>query len=248
VALIPATYQIVGLGHLMTLLGCASTAAALTYLTLRLRRLVERRVWWTAAVLLGVALLCYFAAVPLLLVALSLTLLATVRRDPPIARALVGAGLTGAAIAFALYYVNWTWPFLTETVPALLARGGSANDGAPIPRLLAQPDKLAYTFGSALVPLAAFAGLAWGVKGDERRVLWPWAALLPLFSLLDIKFNFLLKHHYFTIVPVGLGVALLLDRLMGRGRRWRVAAGAALLALGVLGARLAAATAFGWIP
>ena len=31
--------------------------------------------------------------------------------------------------------------------------------------------------------------------------------------MLDARFNFLLKHHYFTIVPVGVGLALVVGTI-----------------------------------
>jgi 4-amino-4-deoxy-L-arabinose transferase-like glycosyltransferase len=247
--LIPASYQIVGLGHLMTLLGCFATSLALTFLTLRLGRLAERSSWWIAAALLGAALLSYFAAVPFLSLTLGLTLLWLWHRgEAARARALAGAGLLGAALAFALYYVNWAWPFLSETVPQLLSHGGSANQGSALSRLLLQPSKLQYTFGSLALPLLAALGLGWRARGDERYVLWPWMALLPIVSLLDVRFNFLLKHHYFTMVPVAVGLGLLLERGLAAGRGGRLASAAGLLALALLALRLAGATAFGWIP
>jgi 4-amino-4-deoxy-L-arabinose transferase-like glycosyltransferase len=247
--LIPASYQIVGLGHLMTLLGCFATAVALTFVTLRLGRLSERSSWWGAAALLGAALLSYFAAVPFLVVMLGLTLLWLYRRgERSIARNLLDAGLTGAGIAFALYYVNWAWPFLSESVPALMARGGTANEGSALSRLLLQPSKLDYTFGTLAVPLLAAVGLGWRVRGDDRYVLWPWMALLPIVSLLDVRFNFLLKHHYFTMVPVALGLGLLIARGSSGSRVWQIASAAGLVGLLLLATRLAADTAFGRIP
>jgi hypothetical protein len=73
-------------------------------------------------------------------------------------------------------------------------------------------------------------------------------ALLPIVSLLDVRFNFLLKHHYFTMAPVAVGLGLLLERGFSAGRGWRLASAAGLAVLAVLAARLAGATAFGWIP
>jgi hypothetical protein len=75
-----------------------------------------------------------------------------------------------------------------------------------------------------------------------------WAAVLPAFSVADLFFNLLLKHHYFTTVPVAAGAGLLLASLARRGAAGRVAAGV-LLALAVaLGVQTALDTALGRIP
>jgi hypothetical protein len=165
----------------------------------------------------------------------------------------VTATLAAAALAFVLYYASWTWPFLKESVPRLLAGGGAAGAQATAaaepfwPRVARIPAKLADSYGSAIVPLAGLAGLLL-LKGlPERALLWAWAAVLVVFSGLDVFFNFLLKHHYATMVPVAVGLGLLLDRLSRRPRGSLV--GAALIAfLLVLGVRVALDTALGRIP
>jgi hypothetical protein len=132
-------------------------------------------------------------------------------------------------------------------VPKLLA--GSAHEPTPVfERLALEPSKLAYSYGSLLVPLAGFAGLASLRPSWERRVLWCWAAILPVVSGADVFFNFLLKHHYYVMAPMAVGAGALLARAEGVSRvgRWAAAAGAAALAL--LGLRTALDVALGLIP
>jgi hypothetical protein len=147
--------------------------------------------------------------------------------------------------------VNWFWPFLSKTVPQLLggsgAHSGSSAGALPL-RIAAMPHKLAYTFGSALVPALGLFGLFLARRGVERVLLLAWAAVLPVFMVLDLSFNFLLKHHYFTMVPVAVGGGVLLARIAERGRWGRVAALAALLAVALLGARVGLDAAMGRIP
>ena len=161
------------------------------------------------------------------------------------------ATAAAAALAFALYYVNWTWPFLSESIPQLLGGAGAhsgSSAGALPSRLAAIPHKLAYTFGSALVPVLGLGGLLLARRGVERVVLLAWAAVLPVFLVLDLSFNFLLKHHYFTMAPVAVGGGVLLARVAERGRWGRALAAAALLAVIALGARVALDAATGRIP
>ena len=77
-------------------------------------------------------------------------------------------------------------------------------------RLKLLPGKLDYTFGSFWLPLLGLSGLVLARGRPRRLVLYGWALALPLFSLLDLAFNFLLKHHYFSFpaVAVGFGLAL----------------------------------------
>ena len=83
----------------------------------------------------------------------------------------------------------------------------------------------------------------------ERVLLLAWAAILPVFMVLDLSFNFLLKHHYFTMVPVAVGGGVLLARIAERGRWGRVAvAVAATRRLALLGARVGLDAATGRIP
>ncbi|HEY8148956.1 MAG TPA: hypothetical protein VIK51_08630 [Vicinamibacteria bacterium] len=247
----PASFQLLGLGHLMTILGCWAMTMAVTYLALNWDRLGERGRWWRTVLLLTLCYLSYFAGLLFMLMVIAIVAIALVRRQPALVRALLTAGATAAALAFAAYYVNWTWPFLSESVPQLLGGSGapsSSSAGALPFRIAAAPHKLAYTFGSVLVPVLGIAGLVIARRGVERVLLLAWAAVLPVFSGLDLFFNFLLKHHYFTMVPVAVGGGVLLARVAERGRWGRVLAVAALVCVAVLAARVGLDAATGRIP
>jgi hypothetical protein len=248
------TFLLLGLGHLMTLFGCLVLSLALAFLMLRFGRLTERRSWWAAASLLTLCWLSYTASLVFGLFALVLALPFLWRRDRAATRALVSAGLAAGGLAFVLYYANWTWPFLKESVPRLLA-GADSDGGAVVavanplwPRLARIPSKLADSYGSAVIPLAGLAGLALLTRTTDRIFLWSWAAVLVVFSGLDVFFNFLLKHHYATMTPVAVGVGLLLDRLWSRGAWFRGLAVALLTFALVLGVRSALDVALGRIP
>ena len=248
------SFLLLGLGHLMTLFGCLALSLALAFLTLRFERLNERGSWWGAVALLTICCLSYTASLIFVVFALGLALPFLWQRDRPATRALVGAGLAAGCLAFVLYYASWTWPFLKESVPRLLAGAGSdgGTQGAvanPLwPRVARIPSKLADSYGSALIPLAGLAGLALLTRATSRIFLWSWAAVLVVFSGLDVFFNFLLKHHYATMTPVAVGLGLLLDRLWTRGA-WSRWLAVALLAFALaLGVRSALDVALGRIP
>ncbi|PYQ54159.1 MAG: hypothetical protein DMF78_07070, partial [Acidobacteria bacterium] len=250
-ASMPAAYQLLGLGHLMTILGCWAMAMAIAYLVARLDRLGERGPWWRAVLLLALCFLAYTAGLLFMAMVVAITAVVIVRGRPALARALLTATATAAVIAFLLYYVNWTWPFLSESVPRLFTGSGAhtpSSAGALPFRVAAAPHKLAYTFGSALVPLLGLGGLLLARRGPERVMLLAWAAVLPLFMVLDLLFNFLLKHHYFTMVPVAVGGGVLLGRLWARGNWGRALALGALVAMAVMGARVGLDAATGRIP
>ena len=256
-AAIPASYQLLGLGHLMTILGAWAFALAFGHLVLRFDALPERRTLVTAAALLALCFLSYFAGLLFALVVLTVAAAALGRSQPRAVRALIVATVLAAAVAFALYYVHWTGPFLGQTVPRLLARAsggaGGAGEGAPtafplVRRLARVPEQLEYTFGSLLVPLLGLLGLGLARGKATRTLLLAWGGVLVVFTGLDQFFNFLLKHHYFTIVPVAVGGGLLLSGLAERGRYGRGLSWAAVLAVLILGAQRAFEAATGRIP
>ncbi|HEY2941796.1 MAG TPA: hypothetical protein VGN09_05120 [Vicinamibacteria bacterium] len=247
--LVPS-YQLLGLGHLMTILGCFAMAAAMGYLILRFDMLPQRRTWLAAVALLSLCFLAYTAGLLFAAFAIAAALPFVVRSEPSTARALAAAGLAAAAVAFLLYYMYWTWPFLSQSVPRIL-HGSGAPEGGGTPvfrRLLALPHKLNYSYGSALIPVLGLAGL---VRARTLRG-WPllaaWAAVLPVFSVADLFFNLLLKHHYFTAVPVAVGGGLLLAALARRGPVGRVSAGVLLGLALLLGLQTALDAALGRIP
>jgi hypothetical protein len=257
VTLVPP-FQIVGLGHLMTLFGCWAASLALVFLLHRFERLPQRATWITACALLTLCFLSYTASLLFTSLVLAASVALLHARAPRGARALAGAGLAAAALAFVLYYVNWAWPFLTQSLPQILsgsasrdaAADGGGAAGALANRLALQPHKLAYTFGTAVVPLAGLAGVAWAARArrPEGVIAACWVAVLPLVSVADLFFNFLRKHHYYTMVPLAAGLGLLLAALSEKGKAGRVAAVLALLAAAVLSGRMALDVALGKIP
>jgi len=256
-ALTPATFQLIGLGHLMTIFGCWAMTTAVAMVALRFERLAERRTWWTAVALLTVCFLSYTAALLFTGLAFAIALPWLLRRHRRPALALLGASAAAAAAAFFIYYIYWAGPFLHESVPRLLHGSGAAapvaatagGERALGPRLLALPHKLAYTFGTPLVPLLGLAGLALAAAAGlpAAVLLLAWGIVFVLFCGADLFFNFLLKHHYFAILPVAVGVGILLERVSRlRGGRWIAAV--LLIGYAALGARVALAVATGGIP
>ena len=243
-------YQLLGLGHLMTILGCFAMAAAMGCLILRFARLQQPWTWVTAVALLSFCFLAYTAGLLFAAFAIAAALPLVARREPSTARALGAAGLAAAAVAFLLYYMQWTWPFLSQSVPRIL-HGSGAPEGGGTPvlrRLLVLPHKLNYSYGSALIPVLGLAGLARARALPGWPLLGAWAAVLPVFSVADLFFNLLLKHHYFTAVPVAVGGGLLLAALARRGAVGRVAAGVLLGLALLLGLQSALDAALGRIP
>jgi len=243
-------YQLLGLGHLMTILGCFAMAAAMGHLILRFDRLRQPWTWMTAVALLSFCFLAYTAGLLFAGFAIAAALPFAVRREPSTARALAAAGLAAAAVAFLLYYMQWTWPFLSQSVPRIL-HGSGAPDGGGTPvlrRLMALPHKLDYSYGSALIPVLGLAGLARARALRGWPLLGAWAAILPVFSVADLFFNLLLKHHYFTAVPMAVGGGLLLSALARRGALGRVSAGVLLGLALLLGLQTALDAALGRIP
>jgi hypothetical protein len=245
-ALVPA-FQLLGLGHLMTILGVWASSIALAWLAFRADRLSRRATWWATVGLLTFCFLSYTAALLFTAMVLAALIAGAARRDPALARSLATATAAACALAFILYYVHWTWPFLSQSVPKLV--GGSAREATPVlKRLALLPWKLAYSYGSLLVPVGGLLGLALLRPSWERRVLWAWAGILVLVSGADVFFNFLLKHHYYAMVPVAVGVGALLARIEGASRAGRWAAVAATVLVAALGLRTALDVALGRIP
>ena len=241
------TFQLLGLGHLMTILGMCASSIALGWIAVRARAMTARGTWWVTVALLAFCFLSYTAA--LLFTGMVTVALAAgaVRRDPRRSRSLATATLAAAVIAFVLYYVHWTWPFLSQSVPKLL--GGSAHEATPIAeRLALEPGKASYSYGSILVPIAGLLGLGALEPSWERRVLWCWAAILVVVSGADVFFNFLLKHHYYVMVPIAVGLGAGLARIEAASRPGRWIAVAAAAALAALGLRTALEVALGLIP
>ena len=247
--LVPS-FQLLGLGHLMTILGCFAMVVAMGFLILRFDRLREPWTWGVAVGLLTFCFLAYTAGLLFAAFTLAAALPFVLRSEPGTARSLAAAGLAAAAVAFLLYYVHWTWPFLSQSVPRILHGSGAPDEGgAPVlRRLLALPHKLGYSYGSVLIPVLGLAGLARARSLRGWPLLLAWAAVLPAFSVADLFFNLLLKHHYFTMVPVAVGGGLVLAALARRGAAGRVGAGVLLGLALLLGLRTALDAALGRIP
>jgi hypothetical protein len=243
---LPPTFQLLGLGHLMTLFGCWAATVALTFIALRFEKLEERATWWWATVLLTICFLSYTASLLFAVTVLGLAVPILYHRSPGPVRALAGAALAAAAAAFFLYYVNWTLPFLNDSLPQILSGAESKAEAPGLwNRLVTLPGRLSFTYGSPVLPLIGLAGLGLAAKSHHRTLLLLWASILILFSGLDLFFNFLLKHHYFVLTPVSVGVGLAADWLSKKGRLGRALVGLFLVYFLVMGGRAALTVALG---
>ncbi len=219
-AAFPTGWQLLGLGHLMTILGTFAAAAALGFVALLQSRLTQRREWLVALGLVTFAFLSYTGSLLFASIALALSSVALLRNEPRLAKSLAGLLLAGWGLALLLYYIHWVFPFFRETLPQMLAGAGSDRSIDWTARLKLLPGKLDYTFGAFWVPIIGLLGLA-RAEGRHRRVLlYSWALTLPLVSVLDLAFNFLLKHHYFSFPAIAIGFGLALRRLEEKGSFW----------------------------
>jgi hypothetical protein len=219
-AAFPTGWQLLGLGHLMTIFGTFAAAAALGFVSLLEARLTRRREWLMALGLVTFAFLSYTGSLLFASVALGLSSIVLFRKEPQLAKRLLGLLLTGWGISLMLYYIHWVLPFFRDTLPLMLSGAGSERSIDWTARLWLLPGKLDYTFGSYWVPLLALLGLIRAEGRTRRILLYGWALVLPMFSGLDLVFNFLLKHHYFSFPAVAVGVGLALRRLQQKGSSW----------------------------
>ena len=240
---LPTGFQLLGLGHLMTLFGCWAATLALAFIILVSDRLSERSIFVVSLVLLSLCFLSYTGS--LLFTSLSLATAAALlfRKEPHLAKRLWTLLIAGWAVAMVLYYGNWILPFLRETIPSLASDLGSDSiDFAS--RIAAQTEKLAYTLGSPLVLLTGLAGL-YRLRGRDRVLLGSWALAIVGFGLLDLAFNFLLKHHYYSFPAIAIGVALAFRWLEERGLWGRVVVGVFLVSIWMVGLREAVSVSQG---
>jgi hypothetical protein len=235
----PTSWQLLELGHLMTIFGTFAAATALGYVSLAEGRLTHRREWLIALCLTAFAFLSYTGSLLFASIALLFASATLLRREPRLSRSLRWLVVTGWGIALALYYIHWVLPFFRETLPAMLSGPGAEGSIDWAARLKLAPGKLAYTFGAFWVPLVGLLGLAFAGGTARRHVLYGWALALPLFSVFDLAFNFLLKHHYFSFPAIAIGFALALSRLGEKGRLARAVFLALLVDLAVTGSRAA---------
>jgi hypothetical protein len=216
-AAFPTGSQLLGLGHLMTIFGAFGAALALGFVALLETRLTLRREWLWALALVTFAFLSYTGSLLFGSVALVFASVALVRTEPPLARSLRLLLIASWTLALLLYYVHWVAPFFRETLPRM-ASGAGSDRGIDLPaRLALLPEKLTYTFGFWWVPLVGLLGLTRAEGRPRRMLLYGWAIVLPLFSALDLVFNFLLKHHYFSFPAIAVGFGLALRRLEEKG-------------------------------
>jgi len=231
---------------LMTLFGMWAATMALTLITLRFDHLQERATWWWATVALTICFLSYTASLLFAAAVLVSALPFLYRRAPGPTRALAGVTLTATGAAFVLYYIHWTLPFLSESLPQLLS-GSTSQAGASAiwNRAVNLPGRLSFTYENALLPLAGLAGLGLVARSPQRTFLFLWGGILILFSGLDLFFNFLLKHHYFVMAPVSVGLGLGAAWLSGKGRIGVAAVAVFLVYLLVMAFRAALEVALG---
>jgi len=243
-------FQLLGLGHLMTILGVWSSSLALPWLMFKVDGLGRFKVWLGTAWLFTFCFLSYTAALLFTGAVLVWVILMTARENLPRARSVFTMLLAASTFAFLLYYVHWTLPFLMQSVPKIMGGaglGGKAAEATPIlSRLALEPGKLSYSYGSMLIPLAGAVSLLWLPKSWNRLILMSWMGILFFVSGIDLFFNFLLKHHYYVMLPVAVGLGGLMARIESRwGRAPAVALTLLVLSLGL---KTAIEVALGLIP
>ncbi len=217
-AFLPIGYQLLGLGHLMTLFGTWAGVLALGFLIVHVDRLSERAVFWCASALWTLCCLSYTGSLLFASVALiGAIAIFSWQRKLELAKRLAALLLVAWGMSFVLYYIHWALPFVTESLPELLAGSGSDGGVDVTARLVAQPRKLAYTFGTWLIPVVGLVGLTRARPREARVLLCSWGAVLAGFALLDVAFNFLLKHHYFTYPAIAIGLGLIFAGLSKKG-------------------------------
>jgi hypothetical protein len=214
----PTTWQLLGLGHLMTIFGCFAAAAALGFTAVATNKLEERRTWLLALGLVTFAFLSYTGSLLFASIALVFATAALAREEPGLARRLGSILVVAWGLALLLYYMHWVVPFVRDTLPRMLSGDGSPGSIDWTARLALLPEKLDYTFGTFWVPLAGLLGLRLAEPRPRRILLYGWGVVLPLFSVLDLAFNFLLKHHYFSFPVIAVGAGLALGKLPEKGR------------------------------
>ena len=167
----------------------------------------------------------------------------------PVTRTGVALRLTREVVFFESLFKSskWTWLFgwLFHAALLLVLLRHLRYFQQPVWTPVAWVQAFGTYAGFAMV--AGLAGLLFLKGRPERALILAWAAVLVVFSGLDVSFNFLLKHHYATMVPVAVGLGLLLDRL-GRSPRGSLAGAGLLALLLALGVRSALDTGLGLIP
>lgn len=243
-------FQLLGLGHLMTILGMWTSSMVLPWLMFKVDGLSRFKPWLLTASLFALCFLSYTAALLFTGAVLVWVILVSARENLPRARSVFTMLVLASTFAFLLYYVHWTLPFVMQSIPKIMGGaglGGAAKEATPIfSRLALEPGKLTYSYGSMLIPLAAALSLLWLPRSWPRLVLLSWMGILFFVSSIDLFFNFLLKHHYYVMVPVAIGLGALSARIESR---WGRASAMLLTAVVVsLGLKTAVEVALGLIP
>jgi hypothetical protein len=242
----PTGSQLLGLGHLMTIFGAFGAAVGLGFVVIQERRLSRRREWLIGVGLITLCFLSYTGSLLFGSVTLAMSVLWLYRSERTLALRLATLLLAGWGLALLLYYMHWVVPFLTDSLPQLAGKGssGTVDLGA---RLRLAPEKLSYTFGSWLVAAFGLAGLGLARSRARRVLLGSWGSVLILFSGLDLYFNFLLKHHYFSLPAVAVGAALALHWLEGKKTPGRLLLAAFVVFLWMMGLEEALRVAAGGV-
>lgn len=243
-------FQLLGLGHLMTILGVWTSSLALPWLMFRVDDLSRFKTWLGTAWLFTFCFLSYTAALLFTGAVLVAVILVTARENFPRARSVFTMLVAASTFAFLLYYVHWTLPFVMQSVPKIMGGaglGGKAAEATPVlARLALEPGKLSYSYGSMLIPLLGAFSLLRLPKSWDRLILLSWVGILFFVSGVDLFFNFLLKHHYYVMLPVAVGLGGLMARIESRfGRAPAIALTVAVVSLGL---KTAVEVALGLIP
>ncbi|MEO8499738.1 MAG: hypothetical protein ABI565_02400, partial [Vicinamibacteria bacterium] len=230
-------FQLLGLGHLMTILGVWTSSLALPWLMFKVDDLGRFRTWLGTAWLFTFCFLSYTAALLFTGAVLVWVILVSARSNFTRARSVFTMLVVASTFAFLLYYVHWTLPFLMQSVPKILGGaglGGAAAEATPLlSRLALEPGKLSYSYGSMLIPLIGAFSLLWLPKSWDRLILLSWMGILFFVGGIDLFFNFLLKHHYYVMLPVAVGLGTLAARMEARwGRAPAIAMTLVVVALG----------------
>ena len=247
---VPVGFQLLGLGHLMTLFGTWASTLALGFIVIHLDELRQRAVFGWALALLSLCFVSYTGSLLFASLTLAAACLVWYARHPELAKRVARLIVLAWGVSFLLYYIHWTLPFVRDSLPELLSGSGADNGIDVFARVSAQPRKLAYTFGAVLVPLVGLTGLAGlsrarGEHSARGVLLASWGAILIAFSAFDVLFNFLLKHHYFTYPVVAVGIGLALGRLHEKGWLGRAITALAVVSLVWMGLQEAIAVARG---
>ena len=243
-------FQMLGLGHLMTILGVWSSSLVLPWLMFKVDDLSRFKTWLGTAWLFTFCFLSYTAALLFTGAVLVWVILVSMRGSFARARSVFTMLVAASTFAFLLYYVHWTLPFLMQSVPKIMGGAGLAGAAAAatpiLYRLALEPGKLSYSYGSMLIPLAGALSLLWLPKSWDRLILLAWMGILFFVSGIDLFFNFLLKHHYYVMLPVAVGLGTLAARIEARwGRAPAIAMTVVVVALGL---KIAVEVALGLIP